>query len=303
LRAWRSGHIHESWLVDCAKPWLLQRLNTKVFPRPDLLAGNYSVIRTHVSEMVPAPVATRGGGLLWRDRQGSVWRGWEIVAGARPAAPRTAAEAREVGAAFGHFDRRLAALDPAALAVVIPRFHDPADRLAQLEEAAPPGGDATLAQLVALAWLADKLGELTVRVAHHDAKADNILVSEEDGRPLAVIDLDTVMPGSVIWDVGDMVRSVAATAPEDSPQGMGADAELAAAVVEGFVSGFGADALSPAETDALAWAGPVIAWEQAVRFLTDHYRGDVYYGAARPGHNLDRAVAQLRLARALLELA
>ena len=138
-----------------------------------------------------------------------------------------------------------------------------------------------------------------MRAAHHDAKADNVLLDVETGEPVALIDLDTVMPGSWLWDVGDMVRSVTATAAEDDPVGMAMDAAKWRAVMNGYVRVAG-DLLTRAERAALPDAGPVVTWEQAVRFLADHVAGDRYYKVTRAGHNLDRARAQLALVESMV---
>jgi Ser/Thr protein kinase RdoA (MazF antagonist) len=222
--------------------------------------------------------------------------------GTRPAGP---ADAEVVARAFGAFDRRLAALPADALVEVIHHFHDPPHRLARLEAvvAEDPCGRARAARSLIdgirdLAWLATALPTLPRRAAHHDAKADNVLV-DGSGRVVAIVDLDTVMPGSPLWDAGDLVRSLAGTAAEHDADHMEADAGLARRVLDAFAAGSG-DLLDDVERGALRVVGPVVAWEQSVRFLTDHLAGDVYFRTDGPGHNADRASAQLRLTRSLV---
>src|SRR5207253_1650007 len=126
----------------------------------------------------------------------------------------------------------------------------------------------------------------------------NVLLDDRSGRPCALVDLDTVMSGPLAWDAGDLVRSASCPAPEDNP-GLALDRECFRCLVEGYLTDVGS-LLGADEVAAIARAGPVITWEQATRFLTDHVAGDVYYRTARPGHNLDRARAQLGLLRSLV---
>jgi Ser/Thr protein kinase RdoA (MazF antagonist) len=140
------------------------------------------------------------------------------------------------------------------------------------------------------------LCNLPVRVAHNDAKAANLLVGKAGA--VVVVDLDTVMPGSVLWDVGDMVRSSTGTADEATAR-VSFDAGRYYALVEAWLAEVG-DLLTAAERAAVATAGPVVTFEQAVRFLTDHLEGDVYFRVTRPDQNLDRARNQVDLLRSMV---
>jgi Ser/Thr protein kinase RdoA (MazF antagonist) len=202
----------------------------------------------------------------------------------------------------------LADLDPECLRDSLPGFHDPGRRVAQLT-AAVEGDDhgrlvdvrdlvdelLTLRKTIAAG---DALAGLPVRIAHNDAKAANLLVEPcGEGLPI-VVDLDTVMPGSVLWDVGDMVRSSTGTA-EESAATVSFDLERYRTLVEAWLAQT-SDLLTPEERDAVPVAGPVVTFEQAVRFLTDHLRGDVYFRITRPGQNLERARNQVDLLRSML---
>jgi hypothetical protein len=144
-------------------------------------------------------------------------------------------------------------------------------------------------------------GALPLRVVHNDCKLNNVLFDDATGEGLCVIDLDTVMPGSVLADFGDLARTAACPAPEDETDlsRVRVDGALYAALVRGYLAGTGA-LLEPVEIELLPLAGPLIALETGVRFLTDHLAGDVYFRIHRPGHNLDRARVQLRLTEQLL---
>jgi hypothetical protein len=211
------------------------------------------------------------------------------------------------------FERLLADYDGPALAETIPGFHDTKRRLARLEAAA--GRDAlgrageVAAQLgfarsrVGYARVVPELtasGALPVRVVHNDAKLGNVLFDIHTAEALAVVDLDTVMPGTLLSDVGDLIRSIASPTAEDERalDRIVVSSELVEALAGGFLEGCGA-VLAEAERRLLVFAGILLAYEQGVRFLTDHLEGDVYYRVTRPGQNLDRARAQFRLVECL----
>jgi hypothetical protein len=193
---------------------------------------------------------------------------------------------------LAEFHRRTASLDPAELAVTIPHFHDPPHRWAALRQLGDraTGLAAGLVQRLEAARCA--MPDAPLRVAHMDAKPDNFLVDAASGEVRTMIDLDTTMPGSWLWDLGDLARAATSTTKEDvcgsfdaARFGLLADAYLRAAE----------DLLTPGERSGLSIAPLVAAWEQAVRFLTDHLAGDTYYRVDYRGHNLARAEAQVVL--------
>ena len=145
-------------------------------------------------------------------------------------------------------------------------------------------------------------GALPRRVVHNDCKLNNLLLDDRSGEALCVVDLDTVMPGSAVFDFGELARTGACPAAEDERDlaRVRLDADLFAALASGFAAGT-RGLLEQDEIRALALAGPLMALENGVRFLTDHLEGDHYFRIARPGHNLDRARAQLRLAERMLD--
>ncbi|MGH9266402.1 MAG: phosphotransferase enzyme family protein, partial [Acidimicrobiales bacterium] len=206
----------------------------------------------------------------------------------------------------------LAGLHP-PLPEVIPGFHDVPARLGALERAqqADTAGRAAecrpevaavldhagLARQVAEARVGGRLPERTV---HNDAKTENLLFDAATGDALCLVDLDTVGPGTVLFDLGDLVRSGATAAPEDGrPDHLTVDPEIVAALLDGYASA-GTGFLTEAEVAFLPLAGPLMALESAARFLTDHLQGDVYFRIEGPGHNLRRARNQLRVLELLL---
>jgi len=251
---------------------------------------------------MPEPVPTRDGPWLRRDGSG-VWRAWRRVTGAAPVPTSTPAAAREAGRLLGRFHRGVAGLDPAGLTETLPGFHDPGRRLAALRAAVaadPCGRVAGVAEEIARAEAGEPLVALAAgltarvrrRVAHYDAKLDNVLFASDEA--VCLVDFDTVMPGAWFWDVGDLLRSASSPAAEDDPERSVAVPALYRAVLDGYRAGL-SDAATPAEVEAAGHAGAIVTYEQAVRFLTDWIAGDVYYRISRPTQNLDRARAQFRL--------
>lgn len=308
-----GGHIHETWLVEGAsRRFVLQRCNVEVFPDLDAVMANMAIVCDTVYPGLRA-VPALDGGCLWHDAEDGVWRAFPYIEhSVRPAPVPSPAEVRELGRGLGELHRRMAALDWRQLVETLPGFHDPPARLAVLDElrgsdpnARRSGAEAALVEVDRLrhiAHMADRLQAPAVplRVAHFDAKTDNFLLDADTGRVVAIIDLDTVMPGSVLWDVGDLARSALAGAPEDEPEPhrVNFDVQGFANLIAGYRSE--ADAfLTPSEIEAIAVAPLVVTYEQAVRFLSDYLAGDVYYRVADPAHNLRRCRAQLALVESM----
>ena len=305
-----TGHINETFLVETAMgEYVLQRLNTAVFPDPEAVTANILEVHRHLQgALMPEPVAAPTGECLVWDGSGP-WRAWRRAEGAPLAsADASPASLQAAGALLGRFHGLLADLDPCGLRETLPGFHDPARRLDALRAviaADPCGRVATVPDEIATALAGESFAGIAAavtaavprRVAHFDAKLDNILFAE-GSEAVGLVDFDTVMPGAWFWDVGDLLRSGASTAAEDDPHPERAVAVLERyqAIVDGYRQGLSAaGAADPAEDEAVEVAGAIVTYEQAVRFLTDWIAGDVYYRISRPTQNLDRARAQFRL--------
>jgi Ser/Thr protein kinase RdoA (MazF antagonist) len=321
----RGGHINASFLVadgNDAPRWLLQRVNRSVCPSPELVMHNIEMVLTGaaagpISDIsLPTLLRTADGDRWVHDADGELWRCWVVAPGLRSMARVTSVQdAREAGRAFGAFARIATTLDAGLLAETIPGFHDTPARLSRLEMSIAHntrGRVDRAREEIALALrhraLAPLLvaplrsGAIPARVAHNDAKIANVLFEAATGRAAMVIDLDTVMPGTPLFDFGDLVRSSVSRAAEDSTDltQVEAEPELYGAVLEGYLSGAGG-LLTPAERALLEPAGRVITWEQAIRFLTDYIDGDIYFATTHRDHNLERARAQLALLSSLEE--
>jgi Ser/Thr protein kinase RdoA (MazF antagonist) len=325
----RGGHINDSFVVTTtARRYLMQRINTRVFPAPDLVMENIAAVTEHIARdlaksrvpdagrRVLTVIDARDGARIVRDPAGGAWRMFLYIEGT--VSRETALDAADAGAtacAFGRFQRQLADHGGPRLHVTIPGFHDTRRRVSALARAREKAARERLARAaaeIAYAGEHDRLADLfgaaqsryegIVRIAHHDAKIANILFDETTGEALCVVDLDTVMPGLSLYDFGDLVRSMVSTAAEDErdPARVTADETRFAAILSGYLDGTGG-LLRPDERHLLPHAAEAMVFEQGVRFLTDYLEGDTYYKTSRPEQNLDRCRAQFALLASLLE--
>ena len=320
------GHINETFVVECgrsAAKVLVQAINHDVFPDPGAVMANL--------DLVLGTLASSGSGsdgwaeleLLQAgeartsvvDDLGRTWRAFRFI-GHTTTLTRARSEdhARATAYAFGAFQLRLRTLDPSRLHETIPRFHDTEHRYRQLDRALvqdPADRARGCRDLIDAALrhrpLATRLLDLVaaddapLRVVHNDAKISNVLFDATASEPVCVVDLDTVMGGSTLYDFGDMVRSMSHRTEEDERDlsRVEADPALFAALCEGFLAGT-RDLLNPVEREHLLDGGLVLVLEQGVRFLADHLLGDVYFRCLRDDHNLDRARTQFKLLESLL---
>ncbi|MGB0721384.1 MAG: phosphotransferase enzyme family protein [Gammaproteobacteria bacterium] len=310
-----GGRIHHSYRVrfERGPDWLLQRFNTDVFSDPRAVMNNIERVCAHIGAgrdeqmhagpSVPGLVPCANGATMARTPGGEHWRAFIFIAGTRafnhiPDSTHAYAAAQ----AFARFAHALSDLPPPALSETIPGFHDTPARLVALRAAVdrdPLGrlsGCAPLAQaLLAEEPLAHALeGGLPRRTIHNDTKINNLLFAARATPPIVshVVDLDTVMPGVLAHDFGDLVRSAANTAPDEDRARF--DIGLFAALARGYTRGI-APLLSSDEWASLRIAPQVLSLELAARFLTDHILGDGYFQVVAAGDNLRRARAQTDL--------
>jgi aminoglycoside phosphotransferase (APT) family kinase protein len=298
-----------------------QRINQHVFREPDKVMENIQRVTQYASQQILAAggdprretlqlVPTRDGLASYRTPNGDTWRTYAFIEGARTY--DIAENLQQVYAAanaFGRFQVLLNDLPGPRLHETIPNFHhtrqrfeaflralqnDPANRAseaaAEIEFLRKREADAS----VVVDLLAE--GKLPERVTHNDTKLNNVLIDDQSGEGICVIDLDTTMPGSALYDFGDLIRMGTATAGEDERDLARVDVDLR--LFEELTRGY-LDAtrslLTPLEWDMLAFAGRLITFEQALRFLGDYLNGDIYYKTKRPGQNLDRARTQIKM--------
>ncbi len=319
LKPLGSGHIHDTYLVQTQKAaYVLQAFNDTVFQQAEEVAANIAKVSAHLAEVMPSEypldaerrfmkVVMSSQGPLFRDSQGAVWRVFDYVANTTTidevSSPKQAWEAAR---AYGEFISLLAPLDLASFHETIPNFHYLPFRLEQFEaafkqasaEALKLAGDLTerLPKVAKALWDQLPLGQLPKRIVHNDTKINNVLLDQESLAGLCVIDLDTVMPGYLLYDYGDMVRSFVSPAAEDEKDlsKVAVRSDIFSALEEGFLHGLG-DIITPIERESLAMGGKLMALIMATRFLTDFLNGNIYYKTDYPTHNLDRARNQFRL--------
>ena len=327
IKEMTSGNVNVTYRLDYdpadrSRSLVLQRINTQAFHDPQALMENIRLVTAHIRAALTTqgvdytrrvldflPV-TGGESLLWQEPDGSAWRCYRFVDGVT-AYDRieSAALFCEAGRGFGGFQNLLSDFPAERLTETIPGFHDTPRRYAAFRaavEADRAGRAAAVAEEIAffdaraerMRGIVDRLasGELPLRVTHNDTKLNNVLIDNESGRAICVIDLDTVMPGSVLYDFGDAVRYGACTAAEDEPKlsRIGFDMELFRGFAEGFLAET-AGRLTTAELKLLPLGVEVITCELAMRFLTDYLDGDRYFKIHYPEHNLVRARAQMKL--------
>lgn len=316
-----SGNINDTYRVDVERGgrqerYLLQRLNHQVFKNPEAVARNIRQVANWLGDQneeypyrIARPVAGLDGADLQRDEAGNYWRVFTFLD--QCYTPETAAgpeEAFEAAKAYGVFLRALRDFPVGQLSDTIPGFHDTDLRWTAFEKTLTddPAGRASgvqdeIARLYAAKPVFEEISrlkrqqDLPLRVTHNDTKAGNILLDNQTRKVVAVIDWDTVMPGTVLSDFGDMVRTFAPDAYEDAaPDTLGLRESVLEALQHGFEAATG-DFLALSEKENLALGARWIIGEQALRFLTDYLAGDVYYKIRHPEHNLIRAQNQLRL--------
>lgn len=306
----QPGNVHDTHVITVPDGrFVVQRINTSVFADPQALMDNAVLTAACMANVGARPLEyrrTMDGGLL-ADAASEVWRSYGYVEGTVIGRPETGDAAFRIGETFGRFDAAMAVHPPARWHTVVPEYHDQtarvaamdaavaADRVSRVDDAAETAGRLR----DALAWLDAQAGraawsEAPIRVAHHDAKGVN-LVFAADGTT-AVLDLDTVMAGTILSDIGELIRTCA----RPMADGLPFDLEVAVGAVRGFIHGWGLG-LGRAEVAALPIAGILMTTQNAVRFLTDHLQGDTYYRVTEPGRNLDRARAMLAHAEAQIE--
>ncbi len=328
VRELTSGNVNNTYLLtyqdgDLRRQYILQHVNTYVFKNPHEVMSNIAAVTEHVRDSyqrcnesaerrVLELIKTCQGTNLFEDEDGDFWRAYSYIDEADALdMVESPAQMEEVGRGFGVFQRMLYDFPAHQLYQSIPNFHntpkrfyafvrsvdeDKANRVQFLEEE--------------IEFMFDRrrmMGEITklldanmlpLRVTHNDTKSNNVLLDRASGKAICVIDLDTVMPGSSLYDYGDAIRFGASTAAEDEPDTskIALDMDKTKAFTRGFIeetNGF----LTHEELIRLPLGIKVITCELAMRFLTDYIDGDLYFKVNSPDHNLTRARAQMALLR------
>ena len=322
-----KGHINDTFCLECklddntTKRYILQKINTNIFKNTDELMENIVNVTSYLKDIIIKNggnpdretlnvIKTKDNKNYCRLDNNSCFRVYKFI---EDATTYDLAESTEdfyqSAVAFGNFQRLLSGFPASTLHETIPNFHNTADRLNKLKEAIEKDVvnrvkdvkeeiDFVLKREKDCHIICDLLKNniIPARVTHNDTKLNNIMIDNKTKKAICIVDLDTVMPGTVLNDFGDSIRFGASTALEDEKDlsKVECSMELFEAYTKGFIEGT-QGMLTEKEKEMLPMGAKVITLECGIRFLTDYLQGDVYFKTHREGHNLDRARTQFKL--------
>ncbi|WP_316735809.1 aminoglycoside phosphotransferase family protein [Pedobacter aquatilis] len=321
LKPFGSGLINNTWKISVPEgAYILQKINTHVFSSPKDIADNMLMIKQYLDIVAPkyffvGPIKAQNGDSVL-ELDGNAYRLFPYVENSVTIDEvENPDQAYHAAKQFGKFTRMLEAFNPKKLKISIQDFHNLPFRVEQYNQALSIASKTRLEQA---AWAikeierqldivhifneAVKQEELTVRVIHHDTKINNVLLDKNSGSGLCVIDLDTVMPGYFISDVGDMMRTYLSPSNEEETDfdNIKIRPEMFAAIYKGYMEEMD-KILNQSEKQLFIYSGKFMIFMQALRFLTDFLSGDIYYKISNPNHNLNRAENQIFLLNKYIE--
>lgn len=324
IKPLKIGFINDSFIVESAEPdgewYFLQRINHNIFKDVAGLQKNISIVTDHlrkklsergvtnlerrVLQLVPA-----NDGLLYhKDEEGNYWRVYVHIRDTKSYDAITPELAYKAGEAFGDFQSMLSDLPLDEMIETIPDFHNIEFRLKQFRDAV---AENAAGRLEKTQWMVEEIekranemclpeqlhrdGKLPKRINHCDTKVNNMLFDNND-EPICIVDLDTVMPGYVLSDFGDFMRTAANTGAEDDENldNIGVNFDIYEAYTKGYLKE-AKSFLKPVEMGNLAFGARLLSYMQTVRFFTDYLNGDTYYKIKSPEHNWQRTLAQFQL--------
>lgn len=329
VASYGNGHINDTYNVVCeigpgkTRRYILQRMNHEVFKDPKGLMENVvgvtAFLQKKIKENGGNPerealnvIPVREGGSYSEEEDGTFWRVYSFVEDADSFdVVKRPEDFYESAVAFGHFQKLLEDYPAESLHETIPNFHNTIDRLRKFKEAVKADAVGRVAEVKdEIQFVMDRekdcyvlcdmlaSGEIPLRVTHNDTKLNNIMLDKETGRGICVIDLDTVMPGSALYDYGDSIRFGANTGEEDEKDlsKISCDLNLFELYTKGFIEGCGGS-LTEKEIRLLPMGAKLMTLECGIRFLTDYLEGDHYFKIHRPEHNLDRCRTQFAMVK------
>jgi len=324
----KTGHINDSFIVDSkysgGESYFLQKINHHIFTDIAGLQQNIQIVTNHlqaklaknderfIDRKVLQLIPTNEGKLYFEDDNGNFWRLYKNIQNAHSYDVITPKLAYKAGKAFGSFQCLLSDIPHDELIETIPNFHNMEFRLKQFREAVNQNTANRLDEVKELVAEIEKrahgmcqyqdlyrTGKLPKRINHCDTKVNNILFDDSDN-VLCVVDLDTVMPGFVLSDFGDFMRSAGNNGKEDEKDlsKVSFNMEIFKSYTNGYfksAKGF----LTQLEIGLLPYGAKLMTYMQLTRFLTDYLNGDTYYKINFPNHNLDRSKAQFKLLQSI----
>lgn len=316
------GHINQTYkvMVNGAPAFLLQQINNAVFKDVDALMQNTQLVLETLEAamamqnsglLVPKLILTKTGSTYYIDDEGKYWRMLSFISGSKPIdTVKEYNDAYEGGKAYGLFLTGVSGLQPELLKITIPDFHslevrfkdlqnaielNPAKRTNEAEEEIEFALEMIVSRMKIPKLIAE--GLIPTRIVHNDTKFNNLIFSDK-GKAIAVIDLDTVMPGSALFDFGDAIRTAANSAREDEVnlKNVKFDISIFEAFAAGYIESTG-HLLTATEFENFSEAALFMTYIIGIRFLTDFLNGDIYFHTQYPDHNLIRARVQFELLR------
>ena len=321
VEAYGNGHINDTYIADSEPRYILPRINHAIFKNPEQVMSNIVGITEFLRKKIEAAggdvnretlnvIKTRDGNDFYKDSDGNYYRMYNYVEGSASfEAVENCEQFYQAAKAFGKFQNMLADYPAEKLYDTIPLFHNTVKRIGDFKKAVADdlaGRKASveeeinfvLAREADAAVVVDAIadGRVPLRVTHNDTKLNNVLFDAETGKGLCVIDLDTVMPGSLLYDYGDALRFGASSGAEDEIDldKIYFDLDRFEAFTKGFIEETG-DKLTPTEIELLPFSAKLLTYECGMRFLGDYLNGDTYFKIHRENHNLDRARTQFKL--------
>jgi Ser/Thr protein kinase RdoA (MazF antagonist) len=329
IREFGQGNINRTYLVNLdslQQPhFILQRVNTQVFKRPELVMQNMCAVTEHIDGKlkeiepdwvwkVPHVIRTSTGKDYWECEKTGCWRAIAFIEGAQTFDTiQDSHHAREIGWALGMFHHLMQDLPPDRLADTLPGFHITPQYLAQYQQVlaktqVPKSPEVSyglqfVSDRTALCRVledAKNKGKLQLRLMHGDPKINNVLIDNETNKAISAIDLDTVKPGLIHYDIGDCLRSGCNPLGEETEDlnGVHFDVGLCQDLLQGYL-GVTKSFLTPSDYEYIYDAIRLIAFELGLRFFTDYLAGNVYFKVAHPEHNLARAMVQFKLTESI----
>ena len=321
IREFGNGNINDTFIVelDTQQKFILQRINTHVFKHPRLIMQNMRTFTEHVHRRVqsegqawesPRVIPAKDGNDFFIDGENGFWRAISFIKESKSYDTiKDLDHAREVGHALGMFQNLISDLPIDSLADTLEGFHITPLYLQHYDKVFSHNGRHNSPEVKhgmkfiderrAFAPTLENAG-LLARPIHGDPKVNNVMIHNANGKAISIVDLDTVKPGLVHYDIGDCLRSGCNPLGEDAAdwEAVHFDPQIGAAILEGYLTEAQAF-LTPADYAHIFNSIRLLAFELGLRFFTDHLAGDVYFKVKFPGHNLQRALVQFKLTESI----